>query len=358
MTALTPATFADTLPIASTNFAPSRPDNDLASFLPQAAAAKFEALRYRAASLHALCIPFADLEEASLARLQAEQRLQRLQASPQDDGFNLPLTDPRCVAAQKDLAKATAALKLLNDRREARAQTWAAAGRVLAAIDAWMRDGVPGNAVLEDYDGPETKLAKGENGILDAIENRRCKAKELHTELDRIRSAPFPSNYAKEQMRAQIAALAQRGAVNVTALVKHDGKLTFPEERRSVPVIVAKESAVVSWQEFDALGTFCWLHQTALIDSLDHRIEAEADDKAALSHEERQQQEAEVLSELLAIEREEAALVWQAQAKNLPIEHRAACAPQAILGCRLVTAPRALPAPGSSPEHAFGVVGR
>ena len=36
----------------------------------------------------------------------------------------------------------------------------------------------------------------------------------------------------------------------------------------------------------------------------------------------RQQREAVVLGDLLAVERDEGALVWQALAQNLPVEHR------------------------------------
>jgi hypothetical protein len=68
-----------------------------------------------------------------------------------------------------------------------------------------------------------------------------------------------------------------------------------------------------------------WLHKSALISALDREIDTEADDKAALSHETRQQREAEVLGDLLAVERDEAALVWQAQAQGLPVELRTDC---------------------------------
>jgi len=71
----------------------------------------------------------------------------------------------------------------------------------------------------------------------------------------------------------------------------------------------------------------------------------EADDKAALSHEARQKAEAEVMGDRLTVERDEGALVWQAQAQHLPVEHRAGISPLALLGLRLVTAPRADPPP-------------
>ena len=65
----------------------------------------------------------------------------------------------------------------------------------------------------------------------------------------------------------------------------------------------------------------------------------------------------EALDDLLAVERDESALVWQAQAERLPVEHRADCAPQAILQVRLVAATRANVAE-TSPEHGWNVIGR
>ena len=65
-------------------------------------------------------------------------------------------------------------------------------------------------------------------------------------------------------------------------------------------------------------------------------IGAEADDKAALSTEQRQKAEAEAMSDLLAVERDEAALVWRAMDEKLPVEFRADTNPLAILQVRLL----------------------
>ena len=52
--------------------------------------------------------------------------------------------------------------------------------------------------------------------------------------------------------------------------------------------------------------------KSALIAALDRGIGTEADDKAALPHEVREKAEAEVQGDLLAVERDVAALVWSA----------------------------------------------
>jgi hypothetical protein len=110
-------------------------------------------------------------------------------------------------------------------------------------------------------------------------------------------------------------------------------------------------------EQLHALALFAWVFKDALIAAIDREIDAEADDAASLSHEERQRREAEAMGDLLDIERQEAALVWRAQSEGLPVEHRADISPLALLGVRLVTAPRANPSPGTSPEHVITFAG-
>ena len=93
-----------------------------------------------------------------------------------------------------------------------------------------MKNGIPAGVVLEDHEVDVPKLAKGENGLLDQIENRRRRVRELRAASHRIQSAPFPSSYAKQQMSAQIEALAMSGAPNVSNLIEHDRKIEWPTQ--------------------------------------------------------------------------------------------------------------------------------
>ena len=81
-------------------------------------------------------------------------------------------------------------------------------------------------------------------------------------------------------------------------------------------------------------------------------MDAEKDDAAALSHEARQQREAEVQAGLLSVERDESWFVWRAMDERLPVEHRPDVSPVALLGLRLVTTPH-ITASETSPEHAM-----
>jgi hypothetical protein len=179
----------------------------------------------------------------------------------------------------------------------------------------------------------------------------------LKADLHRIQSAPFPSNYAKAQMRAQIEAQAHLAAPDVTNLIEHDGKIIWPTRRVQVDVFNAQPGAIAFVEIPVALDP--WLHRDALIAALDREIASEADDPASLSHADRELRSAEAMGDLLEIERLEAALIWTAQAHGLPrCEFRQDMNPLAILQLRLVTV---VPTNGhaSSPEReGFNLIGR
>ncbi len=131
-----------------------------------------------------------------------------------------------------------------------------------------------------------------------------------------------------------------RGTPDVSMLVEFDRDIAWPTMRQQSQVIGAERHLAFA-EVPDTIGLLAWMFKDALIAALDREIDAEADDAAALTHEQRQQREAEALGDLLAVERDECALVWQGQAQGLPVEHRADISPLALLGLRLITAPRA-----------------
>jgi hypothetical protein len=231
--------------------------------------------------------------------------------------------------------------------------SWQTASQALATCDDFLRHGVPGNCKLEAVEGEPPRLNKGET-VIDAIERYRRRGRELRADQHRIASAPYPSSYAKQRMREQIEALAMQGAPSVSSLIELDGKIESQTQRLTSEVHAERRSLAFT-EVPDATALTCWLHKSALISALDREIDTEADDKAALSHEARQQCEAEVLGDLLAVERDEAALVWQAQAQNLPVEHRGDISPLAILQVRLVTAPRGSELPETGVQLAVAV---
>ena len=218
-----------------------------------------------------------------------------------------------------------------------------------------MRDGRPGGTGLEAVEIEPPKLLKGED-VLSAVERLRRRGRELKAAIHTTRSAPYPSSHAKAQMRAQIEALAQRGAPDVTNLIEHDGKIDFETQRVQSEVFNAQPGAVGFAEMPDAVALVAWLNKDALIAALDREIAAESDDKAALSHTDRELRTSEAMSDLLAVERDESALVWRAMSEKLPCEHRADINPVAILQVQMVTTVKPN-GQGTSPMHAYDVVG-
>ena len=122
----------------------------------------------------------------------------------------------------------------------------------------------------------------------------------------RIRSAPFPSSYAKAQARAHIAALAQRGAPDVTLLVEHGRSgITLPTQTVRSQVLKVEAPAAIAFAETPDAVAFCArAFGDVIINRIDALIDEAADDAHALDHSERQKAEAEVLADLLSLERE------------------------------------------------------
>jgi len=326
---------------------------DPVAWLPEAAADRLRALRQHSADLNALIPKSDDRLAAANAKVEAERRLARLRAhqSAPGGGFNLKDDDPRVMAAIEQLDKLTADHARISDLYEVRGAAYVPASQTLHAVQTWLRDGRPPGTVLEDHEMPEPKLNKGES-LMDAIERHRRRVRELRANLHAIRSAPMPSAHCKRRMREQIEALAARGAVNVSGLVEHDGDIEWPRAQQTVAVR-GGQGASATVEQSDTPALIAYLFKDLLLKKLDAEIDNEADDGSALSVDVRQRQEAEVRADLLAVERDESSLVWMALEQNLPVFHRVDCAPEAILQCTLVAAPRETPS-GTSPGMSFG----
>jgi hypothetical protein len=352
ITALTPAPIIGVTAPTSFSLPPGPPQHDVIERLPEERKDLFRKICQHVDDACALSVPFETVREASMEKVGAENELKRRTSHPQDGGFGLKPDDRSVISATKDVEKATANLRRVQQLQAERAAAQQAALRVKAACEDWLRYGVPANCQIEAIEVEPPKLAKNEPGLLDAIENRRRRWRELRANLHRIASAPFPSSHAKAKMRQQIEALAMQGAPSVSRLVELDGPVEFQNHRLSSEVHGERRSLAFT-EVPDAVALVAWLHKDALIAALDREIASEADDKSALSHEARQTAEAETMGDLLDIERQEAALVWQAQAQGLPIEHRADISPLALLGVRLVTIPRTTELPETSPGYSW-----
>jgi len=157
-------------------------------------------------------------------------------------------------------------------------------------------------------------------------------------------------------MREQIEALAMQGAPSVSSLIELDGNIEFQTQRVTSTVYNAQQGAIAYAEVPDALAVFAWTFKDVLIAKLDAEINAKADDRIALSHEARQLRSSELQRDLLAVERDEAMLIWRAQSEGLPIEFSSDTNPCALLGVELIQTPLNGQG-GTSPEHAIEFAG-
>ena len=282
---------------------PGPPSFDVIEILPERAQGHLRKLRDRSADAHAVCVRFSDIQELSTERVTAENRLRALQAHPSEGGHNLPLTDSRVVTQQRLVNKLTDDFRRLKERDETKAAAFRAASQALANVESWLKSGVPGGTTLEPVEVEPPTLNKNET-ITDAIERLRRRVRELKADLHRISSSPFPSIYCKQRAREMVEQLAQRGTPDVTNLIEHDREIGWQTQRLKSEVFA--EQRLLAFAEVpDTVALFAWLHRDLLIKRLDAEIDTESDDSCALTHEQRQQAEAEVMADLLSVERDE-----------------------------------------------------
>lgn len=320
-----------------------------------AAARRLEALRQHVHDLHSLCVPFEDIREIIATRIRAEDRLRQLTGHPSEGGHNLSEDDPRTVVAQREVEKTMAAATSIQERANARSAAWREASYALQAVESYLRDGVPGGCILQDVEPPEPKLAKGQ-GVLEAIMDVRQRGMKLRKRLSEIDRAPYPSSVAKARAREWVEALAQRGRIDVSPLIRReDGELALPIEYARVLVTNSERAPSAGTVSVPDPALLAWLNSADLIRKLEAEIDAAADDKAALTATQRAEATADVERELLTIERIEASLVWRALEQRLPVQHGRECHPLAVLSAEFAQLAR--PAAGTSPGHSFAIIG-
>jgi hypothetical protein len=168
------------------------------------------------------------LKDAVQARTNAQARLTQLMDHPSRGGWHLNGEDVRVRTQQKLVAALTDAAARLQALTDSRTIAWRATTAALSSVESWLNGGKPAGTMLEPIEVEPPKLNKGESGLLDAVENRRRKARELRDELDRIEAAKFPSAHAKQRARQQIEQLAESGRPDVAPLILFDQDIAWP----------------------------------------------------------------------------------------------------------------------------------
>lgn len=320
---------------------------DQVEVLPPIAAGKLRRLRDKPATSYAvLRVTMDRMAEARQQLQEAQVRVGFLRAPPSGRGIPEDADHPSMNEARKQRDDAQAELARLQPIHDAQASVWNIHGNLAREVEGWVSRRA---GKLVDHDFATPTLRKGED-LLAAIEARRRRGRELAADLHQVQSAPILSSVAKQRMRHQVCTIAERGEPAVGGLIEFGSEITFPTAMHRT-VAQGEQLAYVGMELPDAMAFQFWLNKDAIIKKLEAAIDAESDDKAALSGEDRAKRIATITADMLANERDECALVWLAQEQGLPVEHRVDIDPLALLGVSEVGREPVVQT-YSSPQHA------
>jgi len=173
--------------------------NDATDWLPEVAVDRLRKLRQRVEDLRSLCPPCS-------ARARGQDRRPTPPRAADRSSITRRLRVARgrspCRRRGTQLAALSGEDKRLSELQATREAAWRAAATTLANVELWLRDGKPSRVQLQAFEGPEPTLHNGERNLVEAIESRRRRVRELKADLHRIESAPYPSSYCKQRARA------------------------------------------------------------------------------------------------------------------------------------------------------------
>lgn len=311
--------------------------------LPPEALEKFRALELKSDEAHVLLRAAIEGQQELRLDIQRHQnRIKELKIPRGEGGYNLDDSSPQVVAEQQKLDRKLADQRRLNAVYEARGAIWEVTSGLIRNIEQAVA-ARPGGCVgkMVPLDAPTFK-----GSVLDAVEGRRRRGRELLADLHRVRSSPWPSSIAKQGMRDRVEQLANSGRPFVECAVEHNEQIPFPTQTHQVRILNGDPSLIGFVELPDTLALLTWLHRDALIEALDREIDTVADDPNAMTDEQRRAAEMQIHADLLAVEGEECALIEIAQAQGLPADYRIDCDPRAILGFEWVAAPAPVPGEG------------
>ncbi len=312
--------------------------------LPLPAREKVAVLQRRRAELVTLYRSYFEEEQALRIELfKHEARIKELQRPRGEGGYNLDSDALQVVAEQKKIDHKRADLDRVLAVKEARSLEGKRVGDLLRNIEVAIAARPAGTVGKMDEIAPPTI----KSDLATAIENRRRRLRELASDLDHTRCAPWPCSIAKQKMRAEIEALAEAGRPDATGSIEHNTAIDWPVTNYRFDVYNAAPGAVAFGQLIDPKALIAWLFKEQLIDRLSAEIDECADEAASLDHKSRAEKEAEVLSDILAIEREEVLLIEIARSQLLPADFRPDCSVLALLSIAWVAAPPPEPREGA-----------
>lgn len=253
-------------------------------------------------------------------KLTIERRIRDLRERPDyrwmDTTANVELEQRKLAIVDGDLDHA-------KERAERCTATWRGLRASVSNLERYLA-GLPVGAVIAPFAGAAPELRKGETAIV-AVERCRRRVRELDADLHRIETAPIPSAEAKALKNAELDNRISRGRPRCSPLIDHGEPVEWPS-------VALRSSGRDTVSAIDPVDILAWLFADQLRAKLDAEIDAVADDAAALSTEQRDQQRRQALRDKLTTERDEEAFVRMAIAGGALVMRRPEADPRAVLG--------------------------
>ena len=199
-----------------------------------------------------------DVQDARAALREAETNIQLL-TNPTGKYRIAAPDNPQLGAARAVAARARAKSADLNLRMQEREPIRAAVITLSRRVSEWEQS-LPRDFVVKLYTGPEPQLRKGES-IVDAIEHRQRRLRELLSDLAKIRVAPITTAMAKKRAIEQMEGLAESGRPDVMRLIDHGDPIKFAEVASTVYLTGSMGTGAVP----DAVALVAWLHRDGLM---------------------------------------------------------------------------------------------
>jgi len=174
---------------------------------------------------------------------------------------------------------------------------------------------------------------KIENRSLTAtLSSIRARQAQLRDQISEIENLPSSAAEAKAAAKAQIDAIAEKGAPDAIGLL-HGGQIAFQEEMVIGSGHGNHQYSTVA-QVKNAFALTVWLHRDLLLQKINEQIDAEADDKPAMTVDERTAKLDQLNKSLTRLLRDEEAIIMKIEEHGsvVPRLHRD---PLILLGVEL-----------------------
>jgi hypothetical protein len=216
--------------------------------------------------------------------------------------------DPRVAGLLIRGGEIESELARVQETHEARSAAVQALGHLLDNVLLPYLDRQPAGRQLPAYQGLVPALRKGK-AAAERLDEVRAEIAGIEAEAERALSAPRPSAEAKQVAAGIVARLAAEGAPDVRRLLVGGDEIAWPANLESLTSIRSMSETVSRLRMFDGLKFVAWLIPDVLIAALDREIAAKADDRNALTVQQRDAKVADLDARRLLLEREEEALI-------------------------------------------------